>query len=80
LASCLYPFEDLIVETSKIAKQLADAAPSAMGKTKSLIRHGQEQMTAQMEKESVLFAEQLKSPEFAEVVAAKMQKRVPIFK
>ncbi|MEQ6203338.1 enoyl-CoA hydratase [Sulfitobacter sp. HNIBRBA2951] len=80
LVSRLYSFEDLIVETSKIAKQLADAAPTAMRKTKSLIRHGQEQMTAQMEKESVLFAEQLKSPEFAEVVAAKMQKRVPIFK
>jgi enoyl-CoA hydratase/carnithine racemase len=80
LVSRLYPFEDLMVETAKIAAQLADAAPTAMRKTKSLIRHGQEQMAAQMEKESVLFAEQLKSPEFAEVIAAKMQKRVPVFK
>lgn len=80
LASRVFPFTDLMVETAKIAAQLADSAPTSMLKTKSLIRHGQAQMTAQMEKESVLFAEQLKSPEFAEVVAAKMQKRMPVFK
>jgi enoyl-CoA hydratase/carnithine racemase len=80
LASRVFPFTDLMAETAKIAAQLGNAAPTSMLKTKSLIRHGREQMTAQMERESILFAEQLKSPEFAEVVAAKMQKRMPTFK
>jgi len=80
LASRVLPFADLMVETAKIAAQLGNAAPASMIKTKSLIRHGHDQMKAQMNKESILFAEQLKSPEFAEVVAAKMQKRLPTFK
>lgn len=80
LASRVFAFNDLIAETAKIAEQLGDAAPHSIVKTKSLIRHGREQMTDQMEKESVLFAEQLKSPEFAEVVTAKMLKRAPVFK
>lgn len=80
LASRVFAFNDLLTETGKIAAQLGDAAPHSIKKTKSLIRHGREQMTTQMEKESVLFAEQLKSPEFAEVVTAKIQKRAPAFK
>lgn len=80
LASRVFAFNDLLTETGKIAAQLGDAAPHSIIKTKSLIRHGREQMTNQMEKESVLFAEQLKSPEFAEVVTAKIQKRAPAFK
>lgn len=79
LVSRVCPFADLKVETGKVAAQLANAAPNAMLKSKSLIRQGQEQVAAQMEKESVLFAEQLSSPEFAEVIAARMQKRMPDF-
>lgn len=70
----------LMAQTGVLATQLADAAPDAMRKTKSLIRHGHAQMMAQMQAESVLFAEQLKSAEFAEVVTAKMQKRTAVFK
>lgn len=80
LASRIVPAADLMAEAGKIAAQLAAAAPQSTLKTKSLIRHGRDQMIEQMDKESVLFAEQLKSPEFAEVVTAKMQKRAPVFK
>lgn len=79
LVSRLTPFADLIAETAKVAAQLANAAPNAILKSKSLIRQGREQVAAQMEKESILFAEQLDSPEFAEVIAAKTQKRMPNF-
>jgi enoyl-CoA hydratase/carnithine racemase len=71
---------DLAAETAQIANQLAGAAPQSILKSKALIRHGRDQMMEHMEKESVMFAEQLKSPEFAEVVSAKMQKRAPVFK
>ncbi|MEH6521729.1 enoyl-CoA hydratase [Sulfitobacter sp.] len=80
LASRIVPAVDLMTEAGTIANQLAAAAPQSVLKTKSLIRHGRDQMIAQMDKESVMFAEQLKSPEFAEVVTAKMQKRAPVFK
>ena len=80
LASRVFTSGELMAEAAKIGHQLANAAPNSMIKSKHLIRHGRDQMTAQMEKESVLFAEQLKSPEFAEVIAAKMQKRMPVFK
>ncbi len=80
LASRVVPAADLMAEVEAIASQLAAAAPQSMLKSKSLIRHGRDQMIAQMEKESVMFSDQLKSPEFAEVVAAKMQKRAPVYK
>lgn len=80
LASRKFPSDELMAEVAKIADQIGNAAPNSMIKTKALVRNGQDQMTAQMERESVQFADQLKSPEFAEVVAAKMQKRMPVFK
>jgi enoyl-CoA hydratase/carnithine racemase len=80
LASRMYPVAELMLETAKLAGQIANAAPQSMVKTKALVRHGQEKMKSQMDKESVLFAEQLKSAEFAEVVGAKMQKRMAVFK
>jgi len=80
LVSRVAPSSDFATEVASLAAGLAQAAPTSVIKTKALIRHGKDQMTAQMERESVLFAEQLKSPEFAEVVAAKMQKRQPFFK
>ncbi|UOA24862.1 2,3-dehydroadipyl-CoA hydratase (plasmid) [Sulfitobacter pontiacus] len=80
LVSRVAPSSDFAAEIASLAAGLAQAAPTSVIKTKALIRHGKDQMTAQMERESVLFAEQLKSSEFAEVVAAKMQKRQPVFK
>ena len=80
LVSRVAPSSGFATEVASLAAGLAQAAPSSAIKTKALIRHGKDQMTAQMERESVLFAEQLKSSEFAEVVTAKMQKRQPVFK
>ncbi|MDQ2093293.1 enoyl-CoA hydratase-related protein [Rhodalgimonas zhirmunskyi] len=80
LASRVFGFEGLMEEVGQIALQVANAAPAAMVKSKALIRHSQDRMMQQMDEESVHFADQLKSPEFAEVVAAKMQKRAPVFK
>ncbi|KEJ89302.1 enoyl-CoA hydratase [Sulfitobacter donghicola] len=80
LASRVFLDEDLLVQTQEVAKGVAQSAPTSMKKTKSLIRHGHAQMSEQMQRESVMFGEQLKSPEFAEVVAAKMQKRPAVFK
>ena len=80
LVSRVAPSSDFATEVASLAAGLAQAAPTSVIKTKALIRHGKDQMTAQMERESVLFAEQLKSSEFAEVVTAKMQKRQPVFK
>ncbi len=69
-------FADAVAE---IALGVANSAPIAMQRTKSLVRHRGEAIATQMQKESVLFAEQLASPEFAESVAAKMQKRAAVF-
>ncbi|CUH88702.1 2,3-dehydroadipyl-CoA hydratase [Phaeobacter sp. CECT 5382] len=70
---------DLAEEAGKIAAHVADAAPQSMRLSKSLIRHRQDQVATQMQRESEIFVAQLKSPEFAEVVSAMMQKRAPKF-
>lgn len=71
---------DLEDEARRVAGGLANAAPQAMRHTKALIRQDRDQVKARMQQESVLFSQQLQSAEFAEVVAAKMQKRAPVFK
>ena len=47
--------------------------------TKSLVRHRGSEIAAQMEREGKLFSDQLGSPDFAESVAAMMQKRAPVY-
>ncbi|WP_163851270.1 enoyl-CoA hydratase-related protein [Pseudooceanicola aestuarii] len=80
LASRLVPGAELTAETARLAAGVAASAPTAMRETKALIRHGRDQVKAQMDRESVLFSAQLKTPEFAEAVAARMAKRAPVFK
>lgn len=79
LVSRVFADGDLIGEVAGIAQHVARCAPVSMQRSKSLIRNQREQVAAQMAAESVLFVEQLKSPEFAETVAAMMQKRAPIY-
>ncbi|WP_375699948.1 enoyl-CoA hydratase-related protein [Pseudophaeobacter sp. TrK17] len=66
-------------QVAEIAKHVAASAPEAIKLSKSLIRHQRDQVAAHMQRESDLFVAQLKSPEFAEVVSAMMQKRTPSF-
>lgn len=72
-------FEDgeLAGEVAKIAASVAAMAPKAMVLSKALIRDNREAVAKKMAEEGKHFAAQLQSPEFAESVAAKMQKRAP---
>lgn len=79
LISRVFPDGDLQAEVAAIAAHVANSAPDAVKLSKSLIRNQREAVAKQMEKEEQLFVSQLKSAEFAEVVAAMMQKRAPHF-
>lgn len=79
LISRVFSDADLQSEVAAIAAHVAASAPEAVKLSKSLIRHQRDQVAEQMKVESELFVSQLKSPEFAEVVAAMMQKRAPKF-
>lgn len=72
-------FEDsaLLSEVQKIAATIAGYAPNALRKSKALIRTQRETVAAHMLTEGMEFAAQLKSPDFAESVAAMMEKRAP---
>ncbi|MEE3155377.1 MAG: enoyl-CoA hydratase, partial [Pseudomonadota bacterium] len=63
----------------EIALHVANSAPNALRLTKSLVRHRGAEIAAQMEREGKLFSDQLGSPDFAESVAAMMQKRAPVY-
>ena len=77
LVSRVFADGDLMAETRKIALHIAASAPVALKRSKALIRNQREQVAAQMAAEGKVFVEQLRSPEFAETVAAIMQKRTP---
>jgi len=77
IASRVFADSDLLDEVAKIAAQVAAMAPTAMKKSKALIRHNRAAITAHMAVEAEDFSAQLQHPEFAESVAAKMQKRSP---
>jgi enoyl-CoA hydratase/carnithine racemase len=79
LIARVFPDADLAAEVAAIAAHVANSAPQAMRLSKSLIRTNREEVALQMAKEAEHFVAQLKSPEFAEVVAAMMQKRPPSF-
>ncbi|MEP2715840.1 enoyl-CoA hydratase [Pseudophaeobacter sp.] len=79
LISRVFPDADFQAEVAQIAAHVANSAPEAVKLSKSLIRHNRGQEAAHMAKEAELFLSQLKSSEFAEVVAAMMQKRAPSF-
>ncbi len=79
LVSRVYPGDCLLPETLQTAAAVAALAPNAVRLTKRLIRSNRSAVARQMQAESVLFAEQLQSAEFAEAASAFMQKREPVF-
>lgn len=79
LVSRVLPGADLLAEAQKTAARIAGSAPMAMRRSKALIRANRADVKARMDAESKVFAEQLKSPEFAEAAAAFMEKRAPVF-
>ncbi len=72
-------FDDsaLMDEVGTIAASVAAAAPTALKRSKALIRHQRAAVASHMATEAQIFGEQLASPDFAESVAAMMEKRAP---
>ncbi|WP_084421188.1 enoyl-CoA hydratase [Henriciella litoralis] len=79
LVSRVVPTADILATATGIAAKIAASAPSAIVKSKALIRGNRDAVEARMTAEGKVFAEQLKSPEFAEAAAAFAQKRKPVF-
>ena len=79
LAARVFPDADLMPAVNEIAAEVAMSAPTAMKRSKALIRHNRDALAEHMMTEIKLFAEQLQTRDFAESVAAKMQKRDPVF-
>lgn len=80
LVARIFTAAEFTTKVQELAHAVANSAPTAMKRSKALIRYNREQVTAHMHTESHLFREQLLSPDFAESVAAKMQKRPAVFK
>lgn len=79
LISRIFPATDLLHGTLAVAEDIARQAPTAMLKSKALIRNGRDLIKEQMARESADFAAQLQSAEFTEAVTAFTQKRDPVF-
>lgn len=79
LVSRVLPAQELMATATDVAENIASLAPGAISASKRLIRNNREGIIAQMQAEGEIFAAQLKSPEFAESVAAMMEKRAPNF-
>ena len=77
LVARVFDDADLKAEVGKIAAGVAASAPTSLRLSKDLIRHQREAVATHMAAEGKLFAAQLQAPEFAESVAAVMQKRAP---
>lgn len=68
---------DLSTKVQEIARQVAASSPVALRQSKALIRSRRDEVAGHMAAEIRIFAQQLQSPDFAESVAAKLQKRQP---
>ena len=79
LVSRVVPFDKLQAAALDCAASIASAGPTAIRRSKALIRGNRDAVAARMAAEGKVFAEQLQSPEFAEAAAAFMQKRKPVF-
>ena len=79
LVARVFDDTELADGVGEIALHVANSAPNALRLTKSLVRHRGAEISAQMEREGRLFSDQLGSPDFAESVAAMMQKRAPVY-
>lgn len=80
LVSRVFKDAELMDEVHKIACHVAASAPTAVKKSKDLIRFNRDAVAAHMQTEGKIFGEQLQSPDFAESVAAMMEKRTPVYK
>ncbi|WP_370236766.1 MULTISPECIES: enoyl-CoA hydratase [Henriciella] len=79
LVSRVLPAGELMAAALDCAGRIAASGPTAIRKSKALIRGNRDAVAARMAEEGQHFAEQLKSPEFAEAAAAFAQKRPPVF-
>lgn len=79
LVARVFPAGDFPQAVAELARVVAGSAPTAAKHTKALVRAEAEPVGARMLREGALFANQLASPEFAESVAAMMQKRSPVY-
>jgi len=79
LVSRLVPDAGLMAAATACAQQVAAAAPTAIRRSKALIRANRDAVKQRMAEEGKAFAEQLKSPDFVEAAAAFAQKRKPVF-
>lgn len=71
---------DALEETARIAaRSLAAKAPGSLRTAKALMKRPQEDITDRITKEGGMFAELLRSEEFAEAAAAFMERRKPDF-
>lgn len=66
-------------EALAVARRMAALPPSALRRTRELLRHPQATMAAQIERESEAFTAQLQSEEVREAMAAFAEKRPPDF-
>ncbi len=79
LIARIYPDAELQQAVHQIALHIAGSAPNALKQSKLLIRNQREKIADQMHAEAKLFVAQLNSPDFAESVAAMMEKRTPVY-
>jgi enoyl-CoA hydratase/carnithine racemase len=79
LVSRVFRDAALMPETARVAAQIAASSPEALRHSKALVRSQRAQIAEHMTAEAALFARQLQSPDFAESVAAMMQKRAPVY-
>lgn len=71
--------EDPLGHALEVAFAIATKAPGAVRHTKTLTRSATVDVTARMDEEEASMASQLVSPEFAEVLAARREKRQAVF-
>ena len=79
LVARIFPDAELSSAVKEIATIVAHSAPTALRRSKELIRNQRDRVAEHMAVEGRIFVEQLQSPDFAESVAAMMQKRAPVY-
>jgi enoyl-CoA hydratase/carnithine racemase len=70
---------DVVAHALEIANRIAAKAPSAIRRSKELLRSTPNSVSDRMRAEGAVFAEQLATPEFKEAATAFMERRAPDF-